>query len=586
MLDPEIVKNSYVCTYARKSEEDKNKQVQSIPDQLNINQQIAEFHGVKIPADHIYMEEMSAGDPGRPVFNQLMQTIEKNNHTILFCWHFNRLTRNPIDEGAIKWMLQKGKLTIVTPNQIFDQNTNVIITSVEGAQGNQFLIELSRNVKRGLNSKRGKGVPSGVAPPGYRNGGTVRGNKWVEPDDGDPNRFRLFRDALKLILDGREPMDALRILNDEWGFRTIKRKKLGGGPIAPQTWYEVLRNPLYCGKFISLGEWHEVKDPHFRPMLTEDEYWELQSILGTKGRTRPKLLDEEQAAFLQALTCGECGDKMSRDRKRQVRCKCKHKYSALHRDTCPHCGLHESKVPKERKHTYDFYFCPTAKKKKCSQPTIPTEEVESQISAILDSIAIPQEFIDWAMAYLESKNDEAIVSREAQLKSLQQAYETSEDELNRLHRLYIKGGFEYEGGEEEYQKMKREQLTKKKSLKKQLSEFDLTADNWRDRTEGGYNFCKEALTEFTLGNYRTKRGVLLHLYEKATVKGKQLIIDIEPPFLFIKNKVDKLKTEFGLTEPAKIAELLNDTAQPEIIDAVKISWLPGSDSNRQPTGYM
>ncbi|MCE9643083.1 MAG: recombinase family protein [Candidatus Andersenbacteria bacterium] len=575
MIDPKIVQKSYICTYARKSEEDKYKQVQSIPDQLKINQQIADFHEIKIPAKHVYMEEMSAGEPGRPVFNQLIETIQKNTHTILVCWHFNRLTRNPIDEGVLKWLLQKGKLTIITPNQVFDQNTNVIITSVEGAQGNQFLIELSRNVIRGLNSKRAKGVPSGVAPAGYRNGGTEKGNKWFEPDDGDPNRFLLVQDALKLVINGIEPMDAFRRLNDDWKFLTIKRKRHGGTPISKSVWYEMLRNPIYCGQFIALDEWHEVKDPHFKPMITEEEYWELQSKLGVKGRTRPKLQDEEQAAFLQALTCGECGNKMSRDRKRQIRCLCKHKYSALHRDTCPMCGLHESKVPSDRKHTYDFYFCPTGKKKQCSQPTIPTEAVESQIATVLDSVSIPQEFIDWAMAYLETKNDEVIVSREARLQSLQKAYKESEEELNRMNRLYIKGGFEHEGGDEEYQKMKREQLSKKKALQKQLSEFDTSGDNWRERTEGGYDFCKEALTEFTLGSYRTKRGVLLHIYQKATVQADKVRIDIELPFQFMKNKMHNLKTKFGLTEPGKIEELLRDTGKQEDIDAVKKFWLPG-----------
>jgi hypothetical protein len=203
-----------------------------------------------------------------------------------------------------------------------------------------------------------------------------------------------------------------------------------------------------------------------------------------------------------------------------------------------------------------------------------TADIEAEALAALDNITIPHGFIDLAMEYLEEQNDSEIENREINLKSLQKAYEASENELNRLHRMYIKGSFEYESGEEEYQKLKQEQLAKKNDLKNKLSEFDTTADNWRGVTERGYKFCKEAFTAFQLasGDYRTRREILITLVDKAIVKGTTLILEISPPFVFIKKKLDEIQTKYGLTEPAEIEEFMADTANQAISEAIKLTW--------------
>ncbi len=582
MIDEGIIKKSFICSYSRKSEEDESKQIQSIPDQKKVERELAKRDNIVIPRKNERSEEMSGGVPGRPVFGDLIREIEKQDHAILFCWHFNRLSRNPIDSGNLQWLLQKGKLTIVTPNQIFDQNTNVIVTSVEGAQGNQFLIELSRNVKRGNQGKRDRGVPSGVAPPGYRNAGTQKGNKWFEPDNGEPNRFRLVQNALRLILNGTPPPDALRILNNEWGFRTIKRKKLGGGPIAESTWYVMLGNPLYYGEFRCFKgtpqeNYYKIKDHRFKPMITEEEYWKIQDILGEKrGRQRPRLQGEERGAFLQLLTCGTCGKLMSHDPKRQIRCLCKYKYGARKMDTCPKCGLHESQVPEERKRTYDHWFCPT---KGCPQSVIHTWEVEQQIVAALDSVTVPEEFVTWALEYLDEANDEEIASQEATLKSLQNTYELKQKELGRLNQAFVKGGYEYDGGEADYQEANRKLIAEKNTIKKRIDEYDVHADDWRNTAERGYLFCKQAKEAFTSGNYRTKREILTTLCEKAVVTGKKVVLTIEPPFVFIQKKLDEIKKKFPSTELEIISGMALDVANKSFADAVKTAWLPRSDSN-------
>jgi len=58
---------------------------------------------------------------------------------------------------------------IKTPDRDYLPGDNVLITSVEFGMANQYLLDLSKNVKRGLKTKAEMGWYSGYAPLGYLN---------------------------------------------------------------------------------------------------------------------------------------------------------------------------------------------------------------------------------------------------------------------------------------------------------------------------------------------------------------------------------------------------------------------------------
>lgn len=573
-FDPNI---SYI--YARKSSEDKGKQVESIARQIDISQDTSKRYEVGIQKAHILSEEKTASKPGRIVFNELMDIVDKNDHTVIFCWRFNRLSRNSKDDGTLRYFIETGKLTVITPYQVFNVDTNAIVTAVEGAQGTQFSRDLGKMVRDANDRRRKHGIFPGQPSPGYKWAGE-RGRMKHVPDT---HRWQLIHDALHLVFKGTPPMEAWRMLNEEWEYRTPQRRTLGGGPLSKSTWYEsVLKNPYYFGQFIAFKNTPDETwmQGNHKPMITEEEFWTIQGILGEAGRPRPRLHGKDRGVYLRLITCGECDNTMSHDRKRHVRCVCKKKYSALNRDKCPDCGLHESQVPKEKKHEYDFWFCPT---KKCKQSIFHTEDIEKKAADVLSNITIPNDFIGWAMEYLETQVDDEATSQEAQLEALNHADEENEKELRRLNKLYVKGGYEYEGGEAEYKGQQKELLQKRVNIRKQKAKFTNYADDWREETEEGYRFCRDAEDAFTnpKAHHRTKRNIFSDLVENATVRGEELILEVEPPFMFIKNKLDTIKQKFGLTEPGEIAKLLDDSTNPELIDAIKLTWLATWVSNQK-----
>ncbi len=85
--------------YARKSSEDKNRQVTSIEDQIKELTRIARENDIQIV--EIISESKSAKKPGREGFNEMLQKIHQGQADGILCWKLDRLARNPIDNGNI-----------------------------------------------------------------------------------------------------------------------------------------------------------------------------------------------------------------------------------------------------------------------------------------------------------------------------------------------------------------------------------------------------------------------------------------------------------------------------------------------------
>ena len=94
--------------YARKSTEDDDKQVMSIPAQLVELREFASRENLEILEE--FQESKSAKSPGREVFGEMMVRIEKIGNVGILAWHPDRLARNSIDGGRIIYAVDTSKI--------------------------------------------------------------------------------------------------------------------------------------------------------------------------------------------------------------------------------------------------------------------------------------------------------------------------------------------------------------------------------------------------------------------------------------------------------------------------------------------
>lgn len=351
--------------YARKSSESDDKQAQSIDDQLKELRFLAHQRGLEVIGE--FTEARSAKDPGgRPVFAQVVSMIQSGLAEGILCWHVNRLFRNPVDFGTLSWLLQTGALKeIYTPHQVHRTGDNVLLLSVENGMANQYILDLKKAVRRGLNSKIEKGWYPHKAPEGYLNKDGM-----IVPD---PERFPRVRKVWDMALSGEYSVQKIREELERWGYRTKRYKRTGGTLPSRATLYNLLGNLFYAGYFVRAGETH--KGAH-EPMVTLEEFFRVQKVLKKDGRRYRK----HRFAFNGLIRCGHCG--------------------------CAVVGeVKNKRLADGTKKTYTYYSCSNAKRT-CRRKVIGEGEIERQISQVLEAVSVPEELVEVAERAIERWRDE------------------------------------------------------------------------------------------------------------------------------------------------------------------------------------
>jgi DNA invertase Pin-like site-specific DNA recombinase len=284
--------------YCRKSSESEEKQVQSIESQKIELTKLAKLHGLEI--DKIFEEEKSAKLPGRLVFAEMIEYINKNQPVIIIVWKIDRLSRNPIDEGQIKFLLQQSAISkIITPFSTYLPGDNVLMAAFEFGMANQYIRDLSNNVKRGNKTKLEKGQWPGPAPFGYLND---KINKTVYPD---PDRIAYVLKAFNMYASGS--YSTIEIANELYsqGLRTKAGYKLGKSLV-----YRMLTNPFYVGLMFRAGNLY--KGSH-KPIVSQELFDQVQAVLNSNQHPRKQ---KHFFSLRGMVLCASCGCMLTVSRKK------------------------------------------------------------------------------------------------------------------------------------------------------------------------------------------------------------------------------------------------------------------------------
>ena len=152
------------------------------------------------------------------------------------------------------------------------------------------------NVIYGMRRAKKEGRYMGLAPVAYVNKSDENGRKFIAPKEPDAS---ILKWAFEEIAKG--------IFNTEQVWKQARDKGL---KCSKNAFWQVIRNPLYCGKiFIPQFKDEEsrfVQGQH-EPVIPESLYYEVQDVLDGRGRNyRPKIKTLDEFPIRGFLVCPEC----------------------------------------------------------------------------------------------------------------------------------------------------------------------------------------------------------------------------------------------------------------------------------------
>ncbi|MFH1365913.1 MAG: recombinase family protein [Patescibacteria group bacterium] len=531
--------------YPRKSEEDKGKQVNSIKDQERDLEEIELKEKlnvtIKFPG-----ESQSAHSPGRPIFAEVIKSIEAGKIDGLLVWHANRLSRNPVDAGWLIHLMDLGKLVEVkTPSRVYHNNANdKFLLNLDFSISKKDSDEKSVIVKRALEGRALRGLPSGVSKVGFLNDTTEeKGNrKWIV----DKIRFPLVQKLLQKMATGRySPAQIYRYAKNDLRLTTVPRKKVGGKPIAFSYIYYLLRDPIYAGFFF----YNDIRcelDSRLPRAISEEDYWKIQAMLGSKGRPQPS---KHEGLYNHFLSCEKCKGSMSPDFKHQLICpKCRFKFSCVNVDKCPKCKTEIDQMVDPTYCSYVYYYCINNKKHRtiCVGSTIENTKIEKAVyDKFINEICISKELSDWCLKHMSIIKDNEIKDESDVKKTLDEQEALVKNKLNKLLSFRITRKDTTPEQEEIFD-------TQEKELQQEWSDI-------KHRKEQKIDWYSEAVKEFNLmteientlknGTQAEKKDVLFELRSNLTVSEKNLIVSNRKSINEFANCILRAKLENKSFEP-------------------------------------
>jgi DNA invertase Pin-like site-specific DNA recombinase len=386
--------------YCRKSTEEEERQILSIEAQLTELREFAKQNNLFIVKE--FIENKTAKEPGREVFNFMLSEIEKGNAQGILVWNPDRLARNSIDGGRIIYFVDTGKIqSLKFPTFWFESTPQgKFMLSVAFGQAKYYTDNLRENILRGIRQKIRRGELSAKAPLGYFNEPRLR---TIEPDK---KTFNKVKEILRAFATGEYTLT--KIQSKMFSLGLVGKE---GKPLHLSTIQGILKNPFYYGHFLYRGELHQGSH---KPMITKKLFDKIQEALITNGKPRKKR-GPKNFLFLNFAVCGECG------------------YSITAERHVKKSGL-----------KFVYYHCTfKSKTQKCTQNRFLREEnFAEQIKENCQKVSLPDDWREKFLAKLETENAEARRSSDLFAQNLKIELEKVKTKINRLTDAYLEGDLE------------------------------------------------------------------------------------------------------------------------------------------------
>ncbi|MFA6486061.1 MAG: recombinase family protein [Candidatus Magasanikbacteria bacterium] len=478
--------------YCRKSSEDKGKQILSLESQVSEMKKLAVNLGLEII--QTYTESKSAKKPdNRPLFSEMVKQIQQNKNGDLgiLCWKIDRLSRNPIDSATIQWLLQQGNIKIIqTIDRQYLPSDNVVMFSVESGMANQYILDLSKNVKRGILTKLEKGGWPNLAPLGYLNDG--KGGIAI-----DKARAKYIEKMFTLYNEGDKSVKEIAEILFKQGFRSRAGNKYHKSKV-----HKILNDSFYCGIMTKNGKQYL---GNHEPIITKKIFDSVQEVLNKKANTKKQKLYFTYRGVLKCDTCG--------------------------------CVLTATK--KKGKHTY--YYCTNGKGKCDQHKTYLTEDsVTKELTNVFTEITVKERLID--MCYKANKaqmgaTDSYLIQA---IQTLETNLAKAENRKNKLLDLYLDGNLTKESYDLKLVELDNEIVQVKKDLDELKHKKSLNNEITLERIKSIFLYPITAKNMFGETKNTNQEEIIKTLLWNAQMRNKKIAnLTFKEPFDILSKIEDK-----------------------------------------------
>ena len=500
MLENQSTKPMRYIIYARKSSESEDRQVQSIDDQINFLKQLAKAEGLEIVK--IFAEAKSAKKPGRAVFEEMLKFVQSKKATGVLCWKLDRLARNPLDGGKVQWFLQQRVIEeIKTSDRNYLPDDNALISSVELGMANQYIRDLSKNVKRGIKSKLEKGIWPNRAPIGYLNQRISDKETKLVVDKG---KAKYIKKAFELYAKGNFSVKEIANILFSEGFRSRTGYKYHKSKL-----HKILSNPFYYG--VMRMRLRHYAGRH-QPIISKKLFDKAQQVLAGKHHAKRQ---KHFFAFRGLLFCENCG-----------------------------CLLTATK-----KKGHDYYYC-TNGKGICSQHKkyLRQEKVEQLLAETLSRLNFNPEMVEIMYQAAKEKLGQRKNYQEEAKRTLQQELNLVAGKRERLLDGYCSGIVLKDAYTQKESLLQKEEADLKTQILK-IRRKTQKAVSTLEQTKKVFLTASKAQKEFLRANEKEKRKTLQNLLWNVSLENQELAsVSFKREFQLIAdepNKDDFLKLRRG-----------------------------------------
>lgn len=303
--------------YARKSTDEKERQVRSLGDQVIECREHAEHKGLNVVGKPI-PESESAKEPDiRPKFREMLNEIKKGKYDGIIAWHPDRLARNMKDAGEIIDLLDKGIIKdLQFVSFTFENSTSgKMLLGIAFVLSKQYSDKLSDDVKRGQRRSIGEGKYISKGKHGY----FKDRNQVLRPDK---DNFTLIKKAWEMRLDNKKLQDIATYLNES---RYSIPDGIGGEAHKPYNMdvkrlSELFKDSFYAG-VLAFGETQktivnltEIYD--FVPMIEVDDFLKINRFDSIEKALKQKFRGHSDGSIKAdllrgAVICAYCDESMT-----------------------------------------------------------------------------------------------------------------------------------------------------------------------------------------------------------------------------------------------------------------------------------